>query len=242
MASFVLVSGAWHAGWCWERVKPLLEASGHKVVAPDLLGMGPESTPTSEVTLGDWADQVAAIIREQQEAVILVGHSRGGIVISETAERAFDRIDRLVYLAAFLLTDGTTISQAYARVRHDRKGDDVLEVRPDQTAVIKPGALRATFYNTTPEEWATRAAAQITPEPLSALNTAVHVTDERYGSIPRAYIECLHDRAVPIELQRAFQADLPCDPVITLETDHSPFYSAPESLTAALEEIARTSA
>jgi pimeloyl-ACP methyl ester carboxylesterase len=236
VATFVLVSGAWHAAWCWERVAPLLRASGHKVVAPDLLGMGPDPTPIATVKLADWAEQVAQLIREQEGNVVLVGHSRGGIVISEAAERVPERIRCLVYLAAFMLTDGTTIAQASARVPWLHRGD-VIEVKPDRTTVVCPEQVGPTFYNTTPDEWVARAQARLTPEPISGLSTGVHVTGARYGTIPRAYIECTQDQAVPLELQRAFQADLPCDRVITLETDHSPFYSAPELLVAALEEL-----
>ncbi|QJR05705.1 alpha/beta fold hydrolase (plasmid) [Sphingobium yanoikuyae] len=236
MATFLLISGAWHASWCWERIAPLLRTSGHKVVAPDLLGMGPDPTPVSTVTLADWADQVAQLVREQDEPVILVGHSRGGIVISEVGERVPEHIDRLVYLSAFMLADGVSVAQASSRVPHTHQAD-VMERRPDNTTVIRQEAVGSTFYNTTPSEWVARAEAQVSAEPLSGLVTPVHVTEKRYGKIPRAYIECTEDRAVPLELQRAFQADLPCNSVITLETDHSPFYSAPELLVSALEGL-----
>jgi pimeloyl-ACP methyl ester carboxylesterase len=238
MATFVLISGAWHAAWCWERVVPLLEASGHTVVAPDLLGMGPDPTPVSTVTLADWAEQVAGIVRKQAERVILVGHSRGGIVISEAAERVPERVDRLVYLAAYLLNNGSSIRDASSRIPHEGRGE-VTEIRPDGTVVLKEDAVRPVFYNGTPDPWVARAQAQVTPESLSALTTPVHVTERRYGTVPRAYIECTLDNAVPIALQRSFQSDLPCDRVITLATDHSPFYSAPELLAEALEELAR---
>jgi pimeloyl-ACP methyl ester carboxylesterase len=56
VATFVLISGAWHASWCWERVVPLLEARGHRAIAPDLLGMGPEPTALGEVTFARWGD------------------------------------------------------------------------------------------------------------------------------------------------------------------------------------------
>lgn len=56
---FVLIAGAWHGAWCWERVIPLLAAAGHRVLAPDLLGMGEDPTPLAGVTLASWADQIA---------------------------------------------------------------------------------------------------------------------------------------------------------------------------------------
>src|SRR5882757_7600779 len=106
MATFIFISGAWHAGWCWERVVPLIEAAGHTAIAPDLLGMGADETPLPEVTLAMWGEQIAALIEEQAEPVFLVGHSRGGVVISDVAERVPDRIISLVYLTAIIAADG----------------------------------------------------------------------------------------------------------------------------------------
>lgn len=237
MATFVLVSGAWHAGWCWERLRPLLEARGHRVAAPDLLGMGPDPTPLAEVSLARWADQIAELVRAQGEPVILVGHSRGGIVISETAERAPEHIQRLVYLTAMLLPSGSSMADVLGAAIEE--GPSLLELRPDGTSVVPRQHVAPTFYNTTPDDWAARAADQLTPEPMVSFATPLAVTDGRWGAVPRAYIECVQDRAIPLEMQRALHAALPCDLVVTLDTDHSPFFSAPEQLADALEAIAR---
>lgn len=235
MATFVLVSGAWHAGWCWERVVPLLEARGHTAIAPDLLGMGPDNTPLRDVTLARWADQVADVIRARAEPVILVGHSRGGIVISETAERVPDRVAFLVYLAAFMIPAGGTLLGATTR---GGQGASVLEHDADNTTTVPAERVGPTFYNITTPELVARAASLLTPEPMVVFTTPLKLSDERYGRVPRAYIECTEDRAVPLELQRAFQERLPCEVVETLHTDHSPFYSAPEDLVMALEHVA----
>jgi len=238
MAAFVLVHGAWHGGWCWERVAPLLEAAGHRVLAPDLLGMGSDPTPLAEVTLARWAAQIAGLVQAQTEPVILVGHSRAGIVISEAAERVPDRIARLVYLTAFLLPDGATMAGASTPERDARRR---LFVRPGpgNTSTVAPDYVGPVYYNTTPAEWVERAASRLTPEPMVVFTTPLRISAERFGRVPRAYIECAQDRSISLEMQHSFQAALPCDPVITLETDHSPFYSAPEKLAEALQTIAR---
>jgi pimeloyl-ACP methyl ester carboxylesterase len=57
---FLLVHGAWHGGWCWEMIAPLLEAAGHKVVAPDLPGMGHDRAPLESVSLESWAQLSAS--------------------------------------------------------------------------------------------------------------------------------------------------------------------------------------
>jgi pimeloyl-ACP methyl ester carboxylesterase len=236
MATYVLVSGAWHAGWCWERVVPLLEAQGHRVVVPDLIGMGPNRAALSAASLEAWADQIATIIREQEEPVILVGHSRGGIVISETAERVPELIATLVYLAAFLVETGNTLLGTSAKVMRE-PAPDILIVQNDGTTIVRRDAVGPTFYNTTEPSWGERAQSLVTPEPMAVFMTPLDLTKENFGSVKRAYIECIQDNAVPLELQRLMQAALPCAPVFTLDTDHSPFYSAPDQLVTCLDQI-----
>ncbi len=233
MATYVLVSGAWHAAWCWERVVPLLRSAGHEVLAPDLVGMTDDGVAAHGVTLATWADQIAAVVAAQPEPVILVGHSRGGIIISEAAERVPDRIATLVYLAAFLLRSGETLLDVSGSVPRDIPAGTIVPAADGATSTVRPDQIGPVFYSTTAPEWLARAAAQLRPEPMAAMATPLALGD-RFAGVRRAYVECRHDRAVPLDLQRAMQAALPCDPVFTLDTDHSPFFSAPEALAAAL--------
>jgi pimeloyl-ACP methyl ester carboxylesterase len=227
-----------HGGWCWRKLVPLLEARGHRVLAPDLPGMGEDATPLSEVTLRTWAEFIARRSRDAGESAILVGHSRGGTVISEAAELAPQAMLGLVYLAALLLPAGrkafeeAAVEDARNLVEPDQGPADGQSLR------IKPEAARALFYNRASPEDAAWASARLCPEPLAPNTVPLTVTRERWGRLPRAYIECLDDRALPIELQRSMQADLPCDPVVTMDSDHSPFLCAPRALAAHLADIA----
>lgn len=239
MAAFVLVSGAFHAGWCWERVVPLLEAAGHRALAPDLLGMGDDPTPLVQVTLADWAEQIAALARAEEEPVILAGHSRGGIVISAAAELAPDRIRRLVYIAAVLAAPGGTVYDTLAGA-DGLPGDELPQIVLDDGSMVPPReASTRVFYSGTPAAWADRAAVLLSPEPSRVLTTPLQLTPARYGTVPRAYIECSADRAIPLNAQRAMQRAQACDPVATMASDHSPFYSDPEGLAAILIRMAK---
>jgi pimeloyl-ACP methyl ester carboxylesterase len=239
MSTYVLVHGAWHGAWCWERVVPLLEVHGHSVVAPDLPGMGDDRTPLADITLEMWGRFVAELVQRQDEPVILVGHSRGGIVVSQAAEYVPDRIRTLVYLAAFLVPNGRTLHETMRRIPPRPESQDSMVFAPDQTtSTIAPDAVRRVFYNTSLDEWVGRAARLSGPEPMVSFTTPLQVTDERYGSVDRIYIECSQDRAIALQLQRMMVADMPCREVITMDTDHSPFYSAPELLAAHLVEVA----
>ncbi|HEV2523852.1 MAG TPA: alpha/beta fold hydrolase, partial [Gammaproteobacteria bacterium] len=112
MATFILIHGAWQGGWCWERIVPRLEAEGHRVFAPDLPGMGQDPTPLAEITLDRWVQFVSDLVYQQKEKVILVGHSRGGLIISQVAEQLPEHIQSLVYLAAILVPNGGTLANA----------------------------------------------------------------------------------------------------------------------------------
>jgi hypothetical protein len=90
------------------------------------------------------------------------------------------------------------------------------------------------FYGRCSEADGRAAADRLTPEPVAALTRPLEISAERFGRVPRAYIEATDDRAISLEMQREMQAVLPCDPVITLESDHSPFYSAAPELAQAL--------
>jgi len=238
MTIFILVHGSWHGGWCWDGVAALLRGSGHVVHAPDLVGLGDDSTDLAGVTLATWRDQIVALVDAADEPVVLVGHSRGGIVISAVAEARPDRIARLVYVAAFLLRDGESISRTMRADGSSLILPNLVVFEDGVSSIMRSEALAETFYgDCTPEEVAA-AAARLRPEPVLPNRTPVRVTEERFGRVSRAYIATTLDRAVPPALQRRMHTALPCDPVITMDTAHSPFLSAPATLALHLAMLA----
>lgn len=234
MATFILVHGAWHGGWCWEELTPLLKAAGHKVLAPDLPGMGADTRVLGEDPLAEWADFVAELATGASGPTILVGHSRGGLVISEAAERVPQSIDRLVYLTAFLLGPGESLSDVAGRHPEVGPGPAVRPAQDPARLALDLEMAMPIFYGLCSEPQARAAAERLTPEPLAALTRPLTISAERFGRVPRAYIECTEDRAISLPMQREMQAATPCDPVIALEADHSPFYSAAPELARAL--------
>ena len=234
--TIVLLAGAWHGSWCWERVVPLLEAAGLRILTPDLPGMDGTAMAVADMGLTHWADRVADVVSRQPGPVMLVGHSRAGLVVSEVAERVPARIAKLVYLAAFLVPSGRTLADCVAMQPSERAGSGMI-LQEDGSALFEPDAVGPVFYNRTEPAWVERAKTKLVREPLAVFTTPLHLTAERYGTVQRAYVECAWDQAIPLALQRAMQAELPCDPVITLDTDHSPFYSVPVELAACLASL-----
>lgn len=239
MATFVLVHGGWHGGWCWQRVAPLLEREGHTVLAPDLPGHGADGTPLCERPWERYAESITDLVEAQAEPVILVGHSSGGMVISEAARLRPDRIAALVYLAAFLLPVGV----APRVVIGEASGSLLMEALVVDTAAgmmtIRPDMVRDVFYHDCDDADAAWAIAQLRPEPLILPGHDVNGGRDAIGepAVPRFYIETTHDRALPLAVQRQMHQALPCQEVFTLNTSHSPFLSAPRELTRVLTTI-----
>ncbi len=108
MARIVLVHGAFGRAACWDRVAPGLRAAGHSVEAIDLPGAGDDPTPVEEITLDRYAQRACEALAGGPPAV-LVGHSMGGMVVTQAAARSPEHVARLVYVAAFLPSDGQSL-------------------------------------------------------------------------------------------------------------------------------------
>ena len=233
MATFVLVHGSWHGAWCWHRLSQQLRAQQHRVIAPDLPGMGDDRTPLAKVTLQGWANFVIDCLHAADEPVVLVGHSRGGVVISQAAEIAPERIRALVYVTAVLLPDGGTVSNIADQLPADSLA--AIQYADDgASSVLRTEKAADLLYNTTPSKWVRFALGKLGPDPTEPNVTPLRLTAERYGSVPRFFIECLQDRTLGLAVQRRMVRDMPCQQVLSVDSDHSPFFSAPDRLAEAL--------
>jgi pimeloyl-ACP methyl ester carboxylesterase len=242
MAQFVLVHGSFHGPWCWERVTPLLLAAGHEVITPALADAATRFQPG----LHDYARHVAAAVRRQAGPVVLVGHSMGGIVITQAAELVAHKISKLVYVTGLLLPVGESL-QSFMRGHADVGVEDLvlknMKLSADGALASFPAqAAYEVFYNRCTLKDAAWAAGHLCDQPTAVYATPIAVTAENFGSLPRAYIECLDDVALSIKTQRRMTALTPCQQVVSVDADHSPFLSAPESLVSQLLMLASRSA
>lgn len=237
MSTFVLVHGAWHGGWCWQRIVAQLEAMGHVAVAPDMPGHGSDAAPIAGVTLDDIVARVCQTIDAQAEPVVLVGHSYGGAMITQAAEQRADKIKSLAYVTAFLLGNGQSVTQLAAEDADSHLSGQVEIADDDSVATVKPEALRDCFYGQCSDADFAFARARLCQEAMAGLRTPMRTSAAGFGRLPRTYIECLRDHAISLAMQRRLQAALPCGRVFTLDTDHSPFFSAPDALSEALGRL-----
>jgi pimeloyl-ACP methyl ester carboxylesterase len=227
---FVLIAGAWHGAWCWEKVAPLLEAQGHRVLVPELPATGADASDPATVTLESWARFVADLITRESQPVTLVGHSRGGIVISRVAELVPERLRRLVYVSAYLLPAGESLAGAARADLESLVPPNMIPAASGITCSLRPEVIRSALFGQCAQADYEYALARMSPEPLKPLVTPLKVSAQKFGRVPRAYIECREDRTVTLAAQRRMQAVLPCEPVLALDSDHSPFLSHPQEL------------
>lgn len=236
MATFILIHGSWHGGWCFDLVRERLEAAGHEVIAPDLPGMGGDEAALRAVTLQGWADFAAALCRgARQRPVILAGHSRGGLVVSQAAETAPEAIDALVYICAMMLPNGMSRAD-FKRLEGPNPPFDAIiaPVHEGAGTIVDAAGGPAVFAQLSPPDLVEKAMARLAAEPHGPRSTPLVLTPERFGALPRRYIECTEDRTIPIASQRRMQAMVPGARVATLAADHSPFLSMPDRLAEAL--------
>ena len=242
MARIVLVHGAFGRAACWDRVAPGLRAAGHTVEAIDLPGQGDDPTPVEEITLDRYAQRVCEALTEGPPAV-LVGHSMGGMVITQAAARCPSQVVQLAYVAAFLPADGQSlveITQLPEAAGDQVQANLVVEGEPP-VAKMAPEAVREALCHCCDDEQFAWSASLRGPQAVAPFTHPVALggpQSDAFAALPRAYVTCLQDRAIKPAVQRRMFEAAGCDPVIEIDTDHAVWASRPDELAAALNRIA----
>ncbi len=229
MTTFLLVHGAWHGGWCWEKLARILVQAGHHVLTPDLAGLGADHENRSPGLAEQSVDLLADIVRTAPQPVIVVAHSLGGMFAAALSERCPGEIARVIYLAAFLPEHGQSCSSFATSdcgsVPYGVEDDGVAGV-----ARFRDEWLKLTFFSDCSDKDVAWARARLTPQPLEHFDFRVSLTDDRFGRVPRTYIQCLRDHAITPGFQQELVRRTPCERVHVLDSAHSPFLSCPENL------------
>jgi pimeloyl-ACP methyl ester carboxylesterase len=234
---YVLVHAAWLGGWQWENVKKELQANGHTVLTPDLPGHGSDQTAPGDITMEDYIENLSALLNKQSKPVILVGHSFNGITTSQVAEFHPEKVKSLVYLTAFLLPNGSSFLRAVQGVKGSTAVDNFAFSEDKSYAFFNEEEIQNAFAHDIPKEAFDKAKPFIVPEPAAPLSYELEITENAFGNIPKYYIECTEDRAIPIDIQRAmYQGKVKKS--YSLESSHTPNFSQPDKLATILLEIA----
>lgn len=237
----VLLHGAWHSALCWNPLIPYLNAMNHEVLCPDLPGHGENKADISKITLDKYSKYISQYIDNIENKVILVGHSMSGMVISQLAEKNPDKIERLVYLSAYLPSSGQSLFDlisANRRAIGKAPVEQAMHMSQDnRTCSIAPEDIARLFYNHCTENLKDHIPATLPEQATLPLSSKVTLTEGNYGQIPKTYICCLDDQVIPITHQRHMMKQQACDEMIQIESDHSPFLSSPQLLASILHSI-----
>ena len=239
MSDFVLVHGAWHGGWCWRKLTPLLEAAGHRAFAPTLTGLGERAgLLTPEVGLDTHIADVAGLIEDERLTdAILVGHSYAGMVITGVADRVRDRVGQLVYLDTFVPLDGDSMRSvaplvigAFLLQARLRGGGWKVEAPPPEQ------------FGVTEEPDRSWVRDSLTAQPLKTFNDTLRLADPGIvGRFPRTHIHCGRGGRLELLAQRllARRPQPPREPgwrLLELESGHDCMITRPEALAGLLLE------
>jgi len=187
MATFVLVHGAWHGGWCWRDVAAELSAAGHDVLAPTSSGLAERAASSGAASLSAHVEELAGLLYfADLREVVLVGHSYGGMVITGAAARAHARISRLVYLDGFVPEDGQSFFDLLLPARRKAyeeatSGGVVVPPEPEVFGVVGDRAA-----------W---VSDRLTAHPLASLTEPLAVP--AFPPLARQYVRCTQGPLTP---------------------------------------------
>jgi pimeloyl-ACP methyl ester carboxylesterase len=237
MATFVLVHGGGHGGWCYQRVARMLRGAGHEAYTPTLTGLGERSHlvgPDVDLDL-HIHDVVSLLHYEDLHDVILVGHSYGGMVITGVADRASDRVGKLVYLDAANPKDGESlVDVAGPVINATRPAGRVVD---GVELVLLPAPDAGLLYGVTDPGDLAWMADRLTGHPWKCFEQKLRLTNEaQLGKIPQFHVVCTATLATrdPQLMEEARAAGRLWD----IDTGHDLMITEPERVTEAFLEIA----
>lgn len=242
MATYVLVHGAWLGAWCWDLVVPYLEEAGHKVVKVDMPGHGTNDKPIIEQSMETYTQHLVNVLNEQEEPVILVAHSMGGMSVSQAASRAPEKVKKAVYVTAFLPKSGQSCDGLKNGIkptpwRDMAKAGIAVSIDPTETVTeMFAETAMALLYNDMPEDVAMGYIKQLGKETLNCQYGTVELS-EAFLEIPKAYVRCSKDTIIPPELQQQMINDTPVQEIYDIESGHSPYHSKPKELAEILLKL-----
>ncbi|WP_395059596.1 alpha/beta fold hydrolase [Polaromonas sp.] len=243
MANFVLVHGAWHGGWCWQRVTALLQQQGHRVHAVTLTGLGErEHLLSPAITLDTHIDDVISAIEvEELHDVILAVHSYAGMIGTAVADRQGKHLKHLVYVDAVVPKPGESWSSTQSAAVQQQR----LSAAQASTRFSFPPPDPEVFgLQDADHAWVKRRQ---TPHPGNTYQAPLDFDVKRVAAIPRTFVNCTQPALGTIEPSRLRVKDakfwdgawLPNANIVEIKTGHDPMISEPAALTKILLDCAK---
>ena len=232
MSTFVLVHGAWHGAWCWQRLLPELDDLGHHAVTVDLPNH-------RDAGLEDQVRAIENAVAGNAEDVVLVGHSVAGLFLPVVTDRVSPR--HVVFVCGMLAAAGESMRDLTVREDVFAPGWPDLAARQhvpgDGSSAWPADAAIEAFYQDCDADMAKASAARLRPQFWRFQKEATPL--RQYPATPATYILCRDDKVIsPAWSRRAAAQRLGVQP-IELDGGHAPFLSRPGELAGHLDAVLR---
>ncbi len=232
--NFVLVHGAWHGGWIWKEVADLLKYQGYNVTCPTQTGLGERKhLLSSEITLDTYIDDIINhILLEDLENIILVGHSFAGSIISGVADRLKERINKLVYFDAMILSSGQSPFDIAPK-----------EIVKERTALAEQSEGKLSIPPPSPEAFGVFdirksliLSSKLTPHPVSTFKSKLNLENEIGNGLSVSYIFCTDPVYQSLESSRVSVRKMNW-PIFELKAGHNAMFTHPKETLNLLMKI-----
>jgi pimeloyl-ACP methyl ester carboxylesterase len=229
--TIVIVHGAWSSANDWQHVADYLTSAESNLIIVNLPGHGTDETPISNISLQLYVYEVLKAIGNATE-VTLVGHSFGGIVISEVAELIAPQIKKLIYIAAFVPKNGDSLLSIAQTDSESHVGKNLIVDETSGVAIINKEAITDVFLADAPKAVAEYITNNLRPEPLAPLATTVTLTDVNFGKLNKVYVHSQNDHTIGYSLQQKMVKEAGILRTYSLPSSHTPFIVFPQILSS----------
>lgn len=236
--TYVLVHGAWQGAYSWKQVKAELEKKGNKVVLVELPGNGEDQTDPGKITMDTYSAKVIEAVSAQHGKVVLVGHSMGGMVISATAEAVPEKIERLIYVAAFVPKNGESLGSLGGGDQQSELGK-FLKPEGASLDISDHSQIARLMCDDGTDAVKQELTAKYRPAPIIPFSNPVALTSKNFGGVVKSYIRTTKDLAIGINLQNQMIKDAAISDVHDIVSSHSPHLSMPKELSGMLIAISK---
>ncbi|KAF1874804.1 hypothetical protein Lal_00007419 [Lupinus albus] len=253
---FVLVHGSCHGAWCWYKVASLLKSAGHQVTALDMAASGIHAKRVQELnSIKQYFEPLIEFLASlpQEERVILVGHSFGGVCISVAMEMFPNKIAAAVFVTAFMPAHNLSFVNLLHEYRRSLESnldsvtmfDEGHNAHHNGSFIFGPQFMASNLYQLSPLEDLTLALSLVRPTRIygdeELLREETRVTRDKYGTVTKVYVVCEQDKVLKPNFQVSMIERNPTNDVKVIpDADHMPMFSKPHELFSHLQEIANT--
>jgi pimeloyl-ACP methyl ester carboxylesterase len=227
---FVLVHGAYHAGWCFSPLVEQLEARGHAALAPDLPGHAFNDGWIGQQEMPSYINAIVELIDGMGTPPTLLGHSMSGAVVAAVAEQRPEKLAQVIFLAAYIPANGECLADLAKADTQSHVRAELMDIGGVTAISLKSGVLADAFYHDATSRQLGWVQDRIQLQAAGTFREKITLSDKNFGRVRKSAIVCTKDRAISVGHERWMAERAGCDPVIEIDTGHSPFVTAPELL------------